>query len=120
MSLVAQKDEILIGHILLTKIKIIDPYGNYNDSLALAPMAVRASSQNFGIGNQLIKTGLDQAKKLGFQSIIDLGHENYHPRFGFIPANQLKVRAPFDFLDKAFMRLSLKEVSGKVMYEKEF
>ena len=52
LSLVAVKNEKIIGYILFTKIEI----GN-NEELALAPLAVLPEYQNQGIGKALIKEG---------------------------------------------------------------
>ncbi|NUN99002.1 MAG: N-acetyltransferase [Saprospiraceae bacterium] len=125
LSLVAVKEGQIVGHILFTKIKIKDDQGNAYNSLALAPMAVRPEFQNKGIGGQLIRSGLDQAKALGHASVIVLGHEHYYPRFGFVPAEKWNIRAPFEVPSAAFMGIELQEdalgnVRGIVEYDKAF
>lgn len=125
LSLVAELDNKIVGHILLTKIKIIDDKQHEFESLALAPIAVSPLYQKKGIGKRLIKTGLEKAKELKFKSVIVLGHEHYYPKFGFIPANQWDIKAPFDVSTNVFMGLELiqnglKNVSGIVKYPKEF
>ena len=49
LSLVATENNKIVGHILFTKITIIDDNGNINESLGLAPMAVRPEFQKNGI-----------------------------------------------------------------------
>ena len=125
LSLVATIDNNIVGHILFTKIRIVDSNKNEFESLALAPMAVKPEFQKRGIGGQLIKTGLDKAKGLNFKSVIVLGHENYYPKFGFEPTKKWKITAPYDVPTSAFMGLELvvdglREVSGIVQYPKEF
>ncbi|MBT3180122.1 MAG: N-acetyltransferase [Candidatus Marinimicrobia bacterium] len=125
LSLVAIIDKKIVGHILFTKIKIIDDKGNKNESLALAPMAVVPSLQKKGIGGQLIKTGLEKARKLNFESVIVLGHEKYYPRFGFKPTKQWGITAPWDVPTNVFMGIELvtdgfRNVKGIVQYPKEF
>ena len=125
LSLVATIDSKIVGHILFTKIKIIDDHQNKFDSLALAPMAVIQEFQKEGIGGQLIKTGLDKARQMNFKSVIVLGHEHYYPKFGFVPTDKWKIKAPFDVPANVFMGLELvvdglKDVSGIVQYPKEF
>ncbi|WP_422802734.1 hypothetical protein [Streptococcus sp. FT1-106] len=49
----------------------------------------------------------------------------YYPRFGFKPASTWGIKAPFDVPDEAFMALeledgSLEDISGTVVYSKEF
>ncbi len=125
LSLVALLNDEIIGHILFTKIKIIDGNGNENESLALAPMAVLPKYQKKGIGGQLIKSGLNTAKRLGFKSVIVLGHKDYYPKFGFKTASKWNIKSPFDVPDEVYMAIELVEngllgISGIVKYSKEF
>lgn len=125
LSLVATENDKIVGHILFTKLTIKDEKGNLNESLGLAPMAVLPELQKRGIGRQLIELGLEKAKNLGFKSVIVLGHENYYPKFGFEPADKWNINAPFDVPKNVFMAIELqqdglKDVSGVVIYPKEF
>ncbi len=125
LSLVAIAENEVVGHILFSKIKITDDSGKAHDSLALAPMAVRPEWQNRGVGSELVRQGLAAARTLGYTSVIVLGHEHFYPRFGFVPAAQWQIRAPFEVPSAAFMGIelqsnALKEVSGMVQYAKAF
>lgn len=125
LSLVATFDNTIVGHILFTKIKIINNDKNETESLALAPMAVKPELQNKGIGAQLIKRGLDIAKYLQYKSVIVLGHEDYYPKFGFVPADKWSIKSPYKVPTNVFMALELvadglKNISGFVKYPKEF
>ncbi len=125
LSLVATVNNKIVGHILITKIIIKDNTRNLNESLGLAPMAVRPEFQKSGIGGQLIKQGLKVAAELGFKSVIVLGHKHYYPKFGFEPAEKWNIKAPFDVPSDVFMAIELvkdglKNVSGTVIYPKEF
>ncbi|WLR51778.1 N-acetyltransferase [Bacillus tianshenii] len=125
LSLVAlTQDKEIIGHVLLSKIKIGDA-AHKVDSLALAPVSVAPEHQNKGIGSKLIQTALQKATDLGYHSVIVLGHEGYYPKFGFKPASLWKIQAPFEVPDEAFMALELTEgalenVQGVVYYSEAF
>lgn len=125
LSLVAlNQDEDVIGHILLSKIKIVDG-NNKVDSLALAPVSVTPEYQKKGIGSQLIRAALKNAKDLGYHSVIVLGHKDYYPKFNFKPASLWNIQAPFEVPDDVFMALeltpnSLEKVQGVVHYSKAF
>lgn len=54
LSLVAEVDEEIIGHILMTKVKIISENKSVT-SLGLAPVSVLPEYQNRGIGSALIR-----------------------------------------------------------------
>lgn len=125
LSIVATNNNKVVGHILFTKISIKDNIGNLNESLGLAPLAVRPEFQKSGIGGQLIRKGFEVAKELGFKSVIVLGHEHYYPKFGFQPADKWKIKSPFDVPSNVFMAIELvtdglKNISGIVVYPKEF
>ncbi len=125
LSLVAVIEDNIVGHILFTKIKIIDNKGNENESLALAPMAVSPNYQKSGIGGQLIKKGLDKAREMNFKSVIVLGHEKYYPKFGFESTTKWGITSPYNVPTNVFMGIELvddglKNVSGLVKYAKEF
>ncbi len=124
LSLVAESEGKVIGHILFFPIWIDNGHSKHQ-SLALAPMSVLPSHQNQGIGGRLIAQGLKEAKTRGFKSVIVLGHEAYYPKFGFLPASQWGIKAPFDVPDNAFMAQELsinglKGMAGTVEYPKEF
>ncbi|MDF2192800.1 N-acetyltransferase [Paraflavitalea sp. CAU 1676] len=125
LSLVATADGAIVGHILFTKIKIVDQGGHEFESLALAPMAVSKAFQKHGIGRQLIGQGLIVAKELGFTSVIVLGHEYYYPRFGFLPSSKWHIYPPFQVPANVYMAIELVEgglqhVTGTVQYPAEF
>jgi predicted N-acetyltransferase YhbS len=114
----------IAGHILLSKIKILDGEREA-DSLALAPVSVAPGYQGKGIGSQLIRTALNTAKEAGYHSVIVLGHKDFYPKFGFKPASLWNIKAPFEVPDEAFMALeltdnALKNSAGTVRYSKAF
>lgn len=125
LSLVAELEGKVVGHILFTRILIRDHGGHEHPSLALAPMAVLPEVQQQGIGSQLVRSGLARARELGYPSVIVLGHAHYYPRFGFVPAAQWNIKAPFDVPAHVFMAIELAEdglrgVSGTVEYPEAF
>lgn len=124
LSLVVSIDDRIVGHILLTKIKIKNA-SNSVDSLALAPVSVHPAHQRMGIGGQLIEHAHKIAKTLGFGSIVLVGHEAYYPRFGYQQADKYGIRLPFEVPPQNVMLLelqpnSLQNVHGVVEYALEF
>lgn len=124
LSMVAELENKIVGHILLTKLKIKN--GPYEfDSLALAPVSVLPEYQRKGIGGMLIQEAHIRARELGFQSIVLLGHEKYYPKFGYKQADSFGIELPFDVPKVNCMAIELTEngldgVSGTVEYPKEF
>ena len=119
LSLVAMKENKIVGYILFTKIKI----GEYEE-LALAPLGVLPEYQRQGVGSELIKKGHRIAKKLGYQYVVVLGSEKYYTKFGYIPAIKYGIKAPFDVPNENFMAVKLNntnvKIQGIVEYAKEF
>ncbi len=124
LSIVAETQNKIVGHILLTKLKIKNTQKQF-DSLALAPVSVLPEFQGKGIGSKLIKQAHEKAKELGHQSIVLLGHENYYPKFGYQQAHLFGIELPFDVPKENCMVIELtenglKDISGIVEYPKEF
>ena len=117
-------DNKIVGHILLTKIKIKNVHSQ-TESLALAPVTVLSKFQGKGIGGKLIAEAHIKAKEFGFKSIVLLGHESYYPRFGYKRATDYGITLPFDAPEENCMVIELVEnglnkVEGTVQYPKEF
>jgi len=94
-------------------------------ALALAPLAVRPDFQNQGIGSKLVEKGLEECERLNHKLVIVLGHPKFYPKFGFKPAHDFGVIAPFDVPNESFLILeltsgALKGVSGIVEYPLAF
>lgn len=124
LSIVATEKENLIGHILFSPI-VIETQRQTFSALALAPLAVIPTRQREGIGTELVQFGLSKCCELDHNLVIVLGHPNYYLRFGFQPANQFGIRAPFPVPEQAFMILELKpdtleNVNGLVKYPAYF
>lgn len=124
LSLVAELDSQLIGHILFSGISI-QQSDITHPALSLAPMAVLPSYQRQGIGTALVLRGLKVCKRLRHKVIIVIGHPRYYPRFGFEPARKFELSLEFDVPDEAFMVLALergalKNISGVVKYPPAF
>ena len=94
LSLVAVEGEKIVGHILYTKVKIIQTMASVSAQI-LAPLAILPDFQNKGIGAQLIKDGLNLLKDSGVELVFVLGHPEYYPRTGFTPAGVLGFKTPY-------------------------
>jgi putative acetyltransferase len=127
LSLIALDDtDQIVGHILFSPIIIESPEDSKSaEALALAPMAVLPEYQNRGIGTELVRQGLEACKQLGYKIVIVVGHPNYYPRFGFKPAREYRLKAPFEVPNEAFLACelfsgALKNVRGVVKYSPAF
>nr|WP_206308257.1 N-acetyltransferase [Streptomyces sp. A1277] len=76
-------------------------------ALALAPVATAPEHQRRGAGLAVVGAVLDAARLRGEPLVLVLGHPEYYPRFGFVPASRYGIRAPFEVPDEAMMALVL-------------
>lgn len=124
LSLVAMQDNEIIGHIAFSPVKI-ESERSSSEAIALAPMAILPAHQHRGIGSQLVRAGLKECRQLGYKAVVVLGHPDYYPRFGFIPASIFNLKCEYPAPDEAFMTLELSKgalshISGTVKYQPEF
>jgi putative acetyltransferase len=125
LSLVAVEDKRIVGHILFSPATITGDNGVTN-GMGLAPMAVHPEFQRRGIGSQLVERGLAMLREQALPYVIVLGHPDYYPRFGFVPASRYGIRCQWEGVpDEAFMVLILNEkyhgrLAGIARYREEF
>lgn len=123
VSLVAELDGRVVGHILFSPVTLL---GHPAIRLmGLGPMAVLPAHQRSGIGSALVREGLDRCRNLSCSAVVVLGHPAYYPRFGFVPARRYGIMSEYEVADEAFMLVelepgSLEGVCGKVIYHEAF
>lgn len=119
LSLVAELDGEIVGHILFTKGHV-----GAKEVLILAPLSVSPKHQKKGIGTALMNEGHKIARALGYQYSLVLGSEHYYPRVGYAPASSFGVLVPEGIPSENFMAMRLAQdapkLSGAVRYPKEF
>lgn len=124
ISLVAEEQAQLVGHILFSPVTLVGP-GSVPPIAGLAPMAVLPQWQKRGVGSLLITTGLDYCAKAGYVAVVVLGHPAYYPRFGFVPASRFHIKSEYDVPDEVFMLKELQPsalqgFSGTIQYHPAF
>jgi len=124
ISLVAIQDGEIVGHIAFSLVVIESGYLSF-EAIALAPMAVLPVYQRQGIGGQLVRVGLEECRRLGHDIVVVLGHSDYYPRFGFIPAGPRGIDCEFEVPEEAWMVLELRAEAlagrgGIVKFQPEF
>ena len=80
VSLVAELDGRVIGHIAFSPVTISDGTRNW---YGLGPVSVSPEYQRKGVGKALIKEGLSRLKNLNAQGCFVVGHPEYYRKFGF-------------------------------------
>jgi putative acetyltransferase len=80
ISLVAEVDGNVVGHIAFSPVTISDGSLNW---YGLGPISVSPEYQKQGIGKALVNEGLSLLKDMGGQGCALVGDPNYYKRFGF-------------------------------------
>ena len=124
ISLVAVDDNQVVGHIFFTPVSL-ESDDSTSTALGLAPMAVLPDYQRQGVGSELVRAGLRECRRIGYNLVVVLGHAEYYPRFGFVPASQKGLTSEYPVPDDVFMAIelepgALKGRRGLVKYRPEF
>lgn len=122
LSLVAEKDAQVVGHVLFSDLPIVEDAGTVA-ALALAPLAVLPDHQRQGVGAALMHRGLEMCREHGHRIVIVLGDPRYYGRFGF--SSELAARLGSPFPRAAFQAVelvpgALAGVMGRVCYPPPF
>lgn len=80
VSLVAEVDGRVVGHIAFSPVTISDGTSHW---YGLGPVSVLPEYQRRGIGSALIQEGISRLKDLGARGCCLVGHPEYYGRFGF-------------------------------------
>jgi putative acetyltransferase len=121
ISLVADEAGDVVGHILFSPVTLSSAPERL--VMGLAPMAVVPERQRQGIGTLLVTAGLSECRALGAAAVVVLGHPQFYPRFGFVPASRFGVTTEYDVPDDTFMALEIEPgalTPGSIRYHAAF
>ena len=90
VSLVAELDAKVAGHIAFSPVQISDGSSAW---YALGPVSVVPELQGQGIGQALVNAGLDELRRLGAAGCVLVGEPGYYGRFGFRSRPELTMDA---------------------------
>lgn len=106
LSLVAEVDNVVVGHIICSKAEV----RLSNDAIPVlnfGPLSVLPEYQGKGVGKALIKSMICKATELGFGAILFFGRPEYYPQFGFKEASIWGVTDSNGYNYPAFMGMEL-------------
>jgi len=82
LSLLAVRDEQIVGHVALSPVSVTDGSARW---YGLGPISVSPAFQGSGIGGELMRAALRRLRELGACGCVVLGDPVYYGRFGFEP-----------------------------------
>ncbi len=121
ISLVATKDDEIIGHVCASPVTV---NGNDHSIAGIGPLSVYESHRCCGIGGMLMEEVIAQLRNDGCVAAALLGNPTYYPRFGFLSGASFNLQNEYGAGDP-FMAMELQEgalnnISGMVMYVSAF
>lgn len=122
LSLVAEIEGRVVGHVLFTHVSLGGPYST-STALGLGPLAVLPGYQGQGVGSALVRKGLDACREAGYTSVFLLGAPAYYSRFGFVQARRHGVHFQDDrdaFQVVELVPGSLSGSNATLSYEPQF
>ena len=130
LSFVALLNGKIVGHFMFSDFPLSPtPQGGYDpdkcDLLILAPVAVHADYYRQGIGETMLRKGLEIAKTLDYKGIIVEGDYHFYNRFGFVTSAGYNIHATsgIPLQEPRCMMLqecrpgSLEGISGYIVYD---
>lgn len=106
LSLVAETDHKIAGHIICSEAEVRTP-DDVIPVLNFGPLSVLPSYQGKGVGKALIKSMICKATELGFGAILFFGRPEYYPQFGFREASAWGITDSDGYNYPAFMGMEL-------------
>ena len=123
LSLVAEENGNVIGHILFSHITIETPVSS-KEAVILAPLAVLKDYRNKKAGTELVLEGIKRTKERGYKIMLVYGH-TFYERFGFKLAHENHIFRPNPMPGEIVRILEMEKgaacgVSGVIKYPGAF
>jgi putative acetyltransferase len=116
VSLVADEDGNVIGHVAVSPVAISDGTPGW---YGLGPISVAPERQGQGIGTLLMHHALSELEALGAAGCVVLGEPSYYSRFGFTAEPALVLPGvPAEYFQAISLKGSLPR--GEVKYHEAF
>ena len=116
ISLVAELDQHIIGHVAVSPVEISSGAKNW---YGLGPISVAPEYQRQGVGSTLVQYALEQLKQFSAAGCVVLGDPNYYSKFGFkVVSGLILADVPIEY----FQAISFDGTfpQGEVQYSQAF
>lgn len=116
VSLVAELDGTVIGHVAASPVSISDGTPHW---YGLGPVSVAPGHQGLGVGSKLVNRLLDDLRLVGAAGCVVLGNPAYYARFGFRAESALVLPGvPAEYFQALVLEGTLP--AGSVSYHRAF
>lgn len=121
LSLVAEIDGEIVGHILVS---YVDLEPDSVRVLQVAPLAVAPTRQRRGVGGALVRKVLRLAEERGAPLVLVEGDPRYYERFGFRRSDEAGIEPPANVSPQYLMVRTLSaydpSIRGRLVYPDAF
>lgn len=116
ISLVAEINNVVVGHIAFSKVNINNEFIGW---YGLAPVSVKPDYQHQGVGSHLILSGINAMRDIGAKGCVLLGEPEYYNRFGFKTCNDIEFKGvPPEYFQSLLLMGDMP--SGNIEYHHAF
>ena len=118
LSCVADIDRVPVGYVLYFPV-MIQGNGRAVKAVHMSPIAVRNVPERQGVGERLVRHGIQRAHSLGYEIVLVMGPADYFSYFGFQQASACGIKANLPVPDEHFMVHFISSelaASGQVLY----
>lgn len=109
LAFVIELDDKIVGSIFYTHSKVVSEDGSEHKTITFGPVSILPNLHRKGLGKALISHSIDQAKRLGYNSIIIGGYPYHYEHYGFTGTKKYGISMPDGNYYTGIMALPLYE-----------
>ncbi len=102
LSCVADIDRVPVGYVAYFPV-MIQGNGRAVKAVHMSPIAVLNVPERQGVGERLVRHGIQRAHSLGYEIVLVMGPADYFSYFGFQQASPCGIKANLPVPDEHFM-----------------
>lgn len=87
---IAIVDKTIVGSVFFSRMSL----RTQQNAFILSPVAIATEQQGKGIGQQLIKFGIEQLESAGVEMLFTYGDPNFYSKLGFKQISETLIKAP--------------------------
>lgn len=120
LELAAVAQGVITGHILFSRLRVMDDEGETFDAVALAPLAVSPAAQRTGFGRALVERAHAALAEAGEALSIVMGDPAYYGRFGYTVARAAGFESDYAGPYLQALALGPAPEAGRLVYAPAF
>ncbi|WP_319371020.1 N-acetyltransferase [uncultured Ilyobacter sp.] len=91
LSYIIEIDGEIVGSIFYTHSKIVGWDGSETKTISFGPVSIHPKYHRMGLGRKLITHSIEEAKRLGYSAILNLGYPYHYEPYGFLGGKKYNI-----------------------------